>query len=235
MARHSPGTATRLGGSARCDYTFKLFQNPVITGKTPWLVHLTPALSYNPGTRHSRTRTRLPHHGRSGGVHQDQSASLAVCGTQPFHQERKPGPSVRPWHRTPEHLSPHPPRRMGAHWRHQAAVGSDGEIERTQFGICDQPRGLHRCARTEREDVVIALAVGATSRRGTAAILTESKSSRKRHNAGRQEVVLNSAKANRESHDGTCAAQANEIAAIRPKLPPPGFRPSIRPVSRTMR
>ena len=24
------------------------------------------------------------------------------------------------------------------------AVGSDGEIERTQFGIRDQPRGLHR-------------------------------------------------------------------------------------------
>ena len=32
------------------------------------------------------------------------------------------------------------------------AVGSDGEVERTQFGILDQPRGLRRCAWTERED-----------------------------------------------------------------------------------
>src|ERR1700739_945647 len=45
--------------------------------------------------------------------------------------------------------------------------------------------------------------------------MTESKSSRKRHNAGRQEVLYGSIKASRQSNDCTCAAQANEIPAIR--------------------
>src|ERR1700719_1700412 len=47
------------------------------------------------------------------------------------------------------------------------------------------------------------------------AIMTESKSSRKRYNAGQQEVLYGSIKASRQSNDCTCAAQANEIPAIR--------------------
>src|ERR1700722_17301393 len=45
--------------------------------------------------------------------------------------------------------------------------------------------------------------------------MTQSKSSRKRYNAGRQEVLYGSIKASRQSNDCTCAAQANEIPAIR--------------------
>jgi hypothetical protein len=45
--------------------------------------------------------------------------------------------------------------------------------------------------------------------------MTESKSSRKRYNAGRQEVLYGSIKASRQSNDCMCAAQANEIPAIR--------------------
>src|SRR5580704_16483304 len=45
--------------------------------------------------------------------------------------------------------------------------------------------------------------------------MTESKSSRKRYNAGRQEVLYRSIKAGRQSNDCTCAAQANKIPAIR--------------------
>src|SRR5580704_15427989 len=44
--------------------------------------------------------------------------------------------------------------------------------------------------------------------------MTESKSSRKRYNVGRQEVLYGSIKASRQSNDCPCAAQANEIPAI---------------------
>ena len=43
------------------------------------------------------------------------------------------------------------------------AVGRDCEIERTQFGIRDQPRGLHRCAWSKGHYGVIALPVRADS------------------------------------------------------------------------
>src|ERR1700722_13372879 len=45
--------------------------------------------------------------------------------------------------------------------------------------------------------------------------MTKSKSSGKRYNAGRQEVLDGSIKASRQSNDCACAAQANEISAIR--------------------
>src|SRR5580658_5306018 len=45
--------------------------------------------------------------------------------------------------------------------------------------------------------------------------MTESKSSRKRYDAGRQQVLYGSIKASRQSNDRTCTAQANEIPAIR--------------------
>src|ERR1700722_16375475 len=45
--------------------------------------------------------------------------------------------------------------------------------------------------------------------------MTQSKSSRKRYNAGRQEPLYGSIKPSRQSNDCACAAQANEIPAIR--------------------
>src|SRR5579863_2355237 len=54
--------------------------------------------------------------------------------------------------------------------------------------------------------------------------MTESKSSRKRYNAGRQQVLYSRIKAGRQSNDGTCAAQADEIAAIRAEIATAGIQ-----------
>src|SRR5580704_17872665 len=54
--------------------------------------------------------------------------------------------------------------------------------------------------------------------------MTESKSSRKRYNAGRQEVLYRRIKAGRQSNDCTCAARANEIPAIRAENAPAGIQ-----------
>src|ERR1700722_10675844 len=54
--------------------------------------------------------------------------------------------------------------------------------------------------------------------------MTESKSSRKRYNAGRQEVLYRSIKPSRQSNDCTCAARANEIPPIRAENAPAGIQ-----------
>src|SRR3984957_13182288 len=54
--------------------------------------------------------------------------------------------------------------------------------------------------------------------------MTESKSSRKRYNAGRQEVLYRSIKPSRESNDCTCAARSNEIPPIRAENAPAGIQ-----------
>src|SRR5580700_2316457 len=60
--------------------------------------------------------------------------------------------------------------------------------------------------------------------------MTKSKSSRKRHNAGRQEVLHGGIKAGRQSNDCTCAAQANEVPSIRAENTTAGIQ-AFKPAS----
>ena len=54
--------------------------------------------------------------------------------------------------------------------------------------------------------------------------MTESKSSRKRHNPGRQQMLYGSIKTRRQGDDCTFAAQADEIPAIRAKIATAGIK-----------
>ncbi|HLW86675.1 MAG TPA: hypothetical protein VKR60_15770, partial [Candidatus Sulfotelmatobacter sp.] len=99
------------------------------------------------------------------------------------------------------------------------AVGRDCEIERTQFVISDQPMRLHRCAWSKGHYGVIASPIMVDSRsEEQPPIMTEGKPSRKRHHAGRQQMLSWSIKTARERDDGAFASQADEITPIRAEI-----------------
>src|SRR5580693_6468163 len=96
------------------------------------------------------------------------------------------------------------------------AVGCDSEIERTKFGIGDQPKGLRGRAWIEGQYGVIAFSVGADSGcEEQAPITTVRKSAGEGHDSWRQHILWSCIKIGRQRDDCAGAAQTDEIPSIR--------------------
>src|SRR5580700_10493110 len=90
------------------------------------------------------------------------------------------------------------------------AVGRDCEIKGTEVGICDQPNRLSAAFRRECEDCIVSFSVRPNPRREEQpAIYAERESARKRHDAGRENMLAGAAQLDWKGHDGACAPQTD--------------------------
>jgi len=109
---------------------------------------------------------------------------------------------------------------------HDVPVGSDGEIERAQFGVVDQTRRAQRSSLAEHGDRVLAFP-GRTYAGGQIDLTagTEAESPRERNDPVGKKGLSFAVETSRQGQDRPAPPQTDVVAAVGPERPPARVEP----------